>query len=117
MLVNTVKLRYGDTSAFLDIASVISQYSIENQVDGRYFWSPTKPPGDTQQAGGAVKYTDRPTITYSHLSGEKFARSLMRPIPPAGIWSLIQGGYPVDLVLMFCVHSVNGVRQMRWKGC
>jgi hypothetical protein len=44
------------------------------------------------------------------LSGEKFARSLMKPIPPPAILSLIQGGYPIDLVLRFCVHSVNGVR-------
>ena len=51
-----------------------------------------------------------PTITYSPLTGEKFARSLMTPIPPAAILSLIQASYPVDLVLRLCVHSVNGIR-------
>ena len=38
MLVNTVKLRYGDTPIFLDIASVISQYSVESLVDLRLSW-------------------------------------------------------------------------------
>ena len=112
MLVNTVKLRYGDTPIFLDIASVISQYSVESLVDLRLSWvNPvTSVATNTQSTGGAVRYIDRPTITYMPLSGEKFARSLMKPIPPPAILSLIQGGYPIDLVLRVCVHSVNGVR-------
>jgi hypothetical protein len=65
---------------------------------------------NTQSTGGAVRYIDRPTITYTPLSGEKFARSLMKPIPPPAVLSLIQAGYPIDLVLRVCVHSVNGVR-------
>ncbi len=112
MLVNTVKLRYGDTPIFLDIASVISQYSVESQADLRLSWvNPvTGVATNTQSAGGAVKYTDRPTVTYTPLSGEKFARSLMKPIPPPAVLSLIQAGYPIDLVLRICVHSLNGVR-------
>lgn len=78
MLVNTVKLRYGDTPVFLDIASVISQYSVESQVDLRLSWvNPvTSAATNTQSTGGAVRYIDRPTITYAPLSDEKFARSL-----------------------------------------
>jgi hypothetical protein len=34
----------------------------------------------------------------------------MKPLPPPAILSLIQGGYPIDLVLRICVHSINGVR-------
>jgi hypothetical protein len=112
MLVNTVKLRYGDTPVFLDIASVINQYSVESQVDLRLSWvNPVVQAGtNTQSTGGTVRYVDRPTITYIPLSGEKFTRSLIKPIPPPAILSLIQGGYPIDLVLRVCVHSVNGVR-------
>jgi len=112
MLVNTVKLRYGDTPVFLDISSVISQYSVESLVDLRLSWvhPVTSVATNTQSTGGAVRYIDRPTITYAPLSGEKFARSLMKPLPPPAILSLIQAGYPIDLVLRFCVHSVNSVR-------
>jgi hypothetical protein len=112
MLVNTVKLRYGDTPVFLDVASVISQYSVESLVDLRLSWvhPVTSVAANTQSTGGAVRYIDRPTITYTPLSGEKFARSLMKPIPPPAVLSLIQAGYPIDLVLRVCVHSVNGVR-------
>lgn len=84
MLVNTVKLRYGDTPVFLDVASVISQYSLESLVDLRLSWvhPVTSVATNTQSTGGAVRYIDRPTITYAPLSGEKFARNLMKPIPP-----------------------------------
>lgn len=111
MLANVVRLRYGDSPVFLDVASVINQYAVETQVDMRLTWvDPVVSIGDSQSTGGYAKYTDRPTITYMPLTGERFARSLMKPIPPPAVLSLIQAGYPIDLVLRTCVHSVNGVR-------
>ena len=112
MLINMVKMRYGDTPTFLDVASVINQYSVESQVDLRFSWADpvTAALTNTQSTGGATRYIDRPTITYSPISGDKFARSFMPPIPPASILSLIQANYPVDLVFRLCVHSVNGIR-------
>jgi hypothetical protein len=112
MLINTVKLRYGDTPVFIEVASVISQYQVESLVNLSLTWvhPVTQTATNAQSTGAAVRYIDRPTITYAPLSGEKFARSLMKPIPPPAILSLIQAGYPIDLVLRFCVHSLNGVR-------
>jgi hypothetical protein len=112
MLLNMVKMRYGDAPTFLDVASVINQYSVESQVSLQLTRVDpvTAAMTNAQSAGGAVRYIDRPTITYSPLQGEKFARSFMTPIPPAAILSLIQASYPVDLVLRLCVHSVNGIR-------
>ncbi|MCE5241823.1 MAG: hypothetical protein LLF99_01390 [Desulfobacteraceae bacterium] len=112
MLFNIVKLRYGDTPIFLEVASVINQYSVESQVNLALTWADpiTAAITNFQTAGGAARYTDRPTITYSPLTGEKFARSFMTPIPPSAILSLIQADYPVDLVLRLSVHSVNGIR-------
>jgi len=112
MLINTVKMRYGDTPVFLDVASVISQYQAVAQANLGLTWAHpvTSAATNTQSVGAGAAYAERPTITYMPLSGEKFARSLMKPLPPPAILSLIQGGYPIDLVLRVCVHSVNGVR-------
>src|SRR5213075_335140 len=71
---------------------------------------PVAAAGDSKSTGASARYTDRPTITYSPLSGERFARSLMKPIPPPAILSLIQAGYPIDLVLRTCTQSINGIR-------
>jgi hypothetical protein len=110
MLINMVKVRYGDTPVFLDVASIISGYTMETGVNvyGEYA-SPGR--GDTFAGLNARgTFTDRPTITYMPLSGEKFARSLMKPLPLPALMSLIQAGYPIDIVLRLCVHSVNGIK-------
>lgn len=66
--------------------------------------------GDTFASVGATgRYSDRPTITYQPLAGDKFARSLMAPIPVSGFLFLLQSGYPADLVLRICVNSINGL--------
>jgi hypothetical protein len=44
------------------------------------------------RAGG--KYVDRPTFTFGPVMGDKFARSLMAPIPPPAILSLLQAARP-----------------------
>ena len=109
MLLNMVKIRYADVPVFVDVASVISQYAVEGQIDLRASWNNTPIVGDTQSVGGSGKYTDRPTITYSPLIGEKFARSLTKPLPPPAIFFLIQAGYPVDFVFRTCVQAINNI--------
>jgi hypothetical protein len=114
MLLNVVKIRYADAPVFLDVASVINQYLLEGSLgfSGSWAQNPQVPWPYTALYNwlGAGRYAERPTITYSPLSGEKFARNLMTPIPPAGILNFLQAGYPVDLVLRLCVHTINGVR-------
>jgi hypothetical protein len=109
MLLNIVKIRYGDAPIFLDVASIINQYSLETELRGTFGWS-FPPSANRQEVGGTGRYYDRPTITYTPLTGEKFARNLMTPIAPATIMSLVEGGYPIDLVFRIMVHSVNGIQ-------
>jgi hypothetical protein len=111
MLINMVRLRYGDTPIFLDVASVINQYSMETRGQASVEWqTPLIDNANTLGFGGSATFTDRPTITYIPLSGEKFARSLMRPLPPSAVLGMIEAGYPVDVVLRVCVESINGIR-------
>ena len=109
MLFNMVKIRYGDAPVFLDVSSVISQYQISGGVSlgGTYYYPPSSTSGSL---GAAGTYVERPTITYSPIMGDKFARSLMSPVPPPAILSLMQAGYPVDLVFRLLVQEINGVR-------
>ena len=119
MLLNLVKLRYGDAPVFLDVGSVINQYGVESAVGFSGSWTvnarPPWPYTALYNLFGTGRYAERPTITYTPLSGEKFARSLMTPIPPAGILNFLQAGYPVDIVLRLTVHTINGI-QSRYGG-
>jgi hypothetical protein len=110
MLLNLLKVRYADAPVFLDVTSVISSYEFHGQAGLFGQQAPEGRAGDSF-AGASINgsYTDRPTITYSPLSSDKFARSLMAPIPITGIVLLMQAGYPADIVLRICANSVNGI--------
>jgi hypothetical protein len=108
MLFNLVKLRYGDTPVFLDVASVITQTGVQGTfgISGSWWQNPS-----FSSAGATAQgtYGEKPTVTYLPMSGEKFARSLMTPIPPGAILSFLQAGYPADIVLRLAVHTINGI--------
>jgi hypothetical protein len=110
MLLNIVKLRYLDAPTFLDVQQVLAGYTIEGS--GSVGWSDSGSlsvlPG--WSAGASGRFVDRPTITYRPLTGAEFAKNLMTPIPPKGIFYLIQAGYPADLIFPLCVDSINGLR-------
>jgi hypothetical protein len=108
-LLNLIKTRYVDAPVFMDVTSVINQYSLEGEVNLSANWVDS--PGlDSRSVGGTAKYADRPTITYSPLMGEKFTKSFMAPIPVPGILFLLQSGYAADRVLRLCVHTINGIQ-------
>jgi hypothetical protein len=108
MLLNLVRLRYMHAPVFLDVASIINTYALETELEASAGWNAFLV-GDSQLVGARGKYTDRPTITYTPLMGEKFTASLMTPLPVTGILSLLQAGYPVDFVFRLCVHTINGI--------
>lgn len=111
-LLNVVRMRYGDAPSFLDVSSVISAYAFQGQLAaaGQISSNLTNTvPSNLVTLGGNATYLDRPTITYTPLAGEKFAKSLLRPIPPSAIFELIQAGYPSDTILQLTARAINGI--------
>jgi hypothetical protein len=110
-LLNIVKLRYMDLPVFVDVASIVAGYSLQTGVSAGGTLSSSKAvQGNFVSVGGQAVYTDRPTITYVPLTGEKFLRSLITPIDPKNIFSMVQSGYAADFILGLTVESLNGVR-------
>jgi hypothetical protein len=111
-LLNIVRLRYGDAPTFLEVSSIISGYGLQGQVSagGQVSSDRTNTiPSSLATFGAVGTYLDRPTISYTPLSGQKFTTSLLRPIPPSAIFELIQAGYPADFILLVTTRAVNGV--------
>ncbi|WP_225931947.1 MULTISPECIES: hypothetical protein [Pseudomonas] len=109
-LLNIVKLRYADAPVYLEVSSVISSTAIQSQVNLSASWFSGLPAdGNSQAIGASGVYTDRPTISYTPLSGERFSRYLLTPLSPAAVFSLIQAGYPVDRVLHLTTRAANGL--------
>jgi len=110
MLLNIVKLRYADPPVFLEVASVIDQYALEGQVTvGGQVPETTALGGSIFSAGAGTRFGNRPTITYQPLYGERFTRSLLTPIAPTAVFSMVQSGWSIEAVLRTCVRSMNGV--------
>jgi hypothetical protein len=116
-LLNIVKLRYMDLPVFVDVSSIVAGYSMQTGVSvNGTLSSQTAVQGNYVAAGGQAIYTDRPTITYTPLTGEKFLRSLITPIDPKNIFFMLQTGYPADFILGLTVEALNGVRNRSTSG-
>lgn len=110
-LLNIVKLRYLDLPVFVDVSSIVAGYSMQTGVTANGVLSTEKAvQGNYMSAGGQVIYTDRPTITYVPMTGERFMRGLLAPIDPKNIFSMLQSGYAADFILALTVESLNGLR-------
>lgn len=111
MLLNIVRIRYMDLPIFVDVASVVAGYSLQTGVSASGVLSSSGAvQGNYGALGGQAIYTDRPTITYVPMTGEKFLRGLLTPIDPKNIFFLLQSGYAADFVLGLTVEALNGVR-------
>jgi hypothetical protein len=110
MLLNLLKVRYDDGPVFLDVTSVINAYGLETQVQLFAQSVPLGRQGDNYtHTGGIARYSDRPTISYVPVSGERLVRSLMTPVSLATLLRLVQAGQPIDTVMRFCVSAVNDI--------
>lgn len=116
-LLNIVRLRYADMPIFLDVASIVSGYTLEGSVDlSGTVSAESAGKGDFLSLGTGGKFTDRPTITYSPVTGEKFYQSFMTPIPPRLLLYLMESGWSAEMVMPLTVDAINGLRSRKAAG-
>jgi hypothetical protein len=125
ILLNIVRLRYGEPIYFVDIGSMLSHYELSarggysSYRSDLHVWNnPTlralygmrgEPVPGSNTWDANLSYSDSPTITYTPLTGEEFASRVMAPIPPTTIIYLSQSGWSIDRLLGCCVQQINDV--------
>jgi hypothetical protein len=111
MLLNIVKLRYLDPPIFVDVGQIVAGYSLETSGNlGGQLSSSGAIQGNSLVMGGAARFTDRPTVTYTPLTGDRFVKALMTPLSPEAVFSTIESGWPADAILFATVARLNGLR-------
>jgi hypothetical protein len=122
LLLNIVRLRYGDSPTFLDVSSVVGAYDVQHGLAAGVTGNFGLPSINTPVPRGfgflsaTRSYTDRPTISYTPLTGKRFTQSMLEPVPAAAIFSLIADGYAADFVLPVTVRALNGVYNRTLEG-
>ena len=111
MLLNIVRLRYIQMPDFLAISSIITNYTYDSSVG--ILGSVSHTPANEIVGGSAnLKYIEKPTISYSPLVGQEFAKRLLKPISVNGIFALGQAGWPIDLLMAIALQRINDVKNM-----
>jgi len=106
MLLNLVRLRYNETPLFLDLGSIVATYGYDAS-----FNAGGSIPGSgagTATLGTALAYGEHPTVTYSPLTGDKFATRMLTPIP-LELFMLAQNGWSDERLLLLVVQRVNNL--------
>jgi hypothetical protein len=107
MLLNIVKLRYLDPPLSVDVGQIVAGYSLETDVS---IGGTLEHGSDSLGLGAGARYTDRPTITYTPLTGARLIRSSLMPLPPDAVFFTVQAGWAADGVLSAAVASINGLK-------
>ncbi len=124
LLLNIVRLRYGEPIYVLEIGSMISSHTLVANGSFSGWWNNInelenpalmaiygndKHPSEQRSWGASLGYTDSPTITYMPVQGEKFANRMMTAIPQTTVFELCESGWGMDQLLECCVQRVNGI--------
>jgi hypothetical protein len=103
MLLNIVRMRYGETPTFLDMPSVVSQTEASMAGAG------AQKNAFQGALDGGFNLRDRPTISYAPRTGDDMAASMIKALKAEAILD-ISPGNDTRMFLLAFVDSINGVR-------
>ncbi len=106
LLLNIVRLRYFEMPRFLNVSSLINSYSRSGSAGIN---TNSGPFGNALGGGVDGSWSDRPTITYTPMSGHDFAQRLLTPVPPSVIFFLIQSGWSAQRLMRLTGSVINGI--------
>jgi hypothetical protein len=119
MLLNIVRGRYLEVPVFLTVSSVLTQYEYDRSIGvGGFFGfggDSTNVIGGTTDVitGDAnLRFSERPTITYLPVEGQKFSAHLLSDIPADLIFASAQAGWPLDVFMRIGITRLGALENM-----
>ena len=107
VLLNLVRLRYGDAPYFLEASALNTQFSVasSSQISSSLDFDG----GNTYGLLGRFAYEEKPTVTYTPLRGEDFVRRVLSRVPLETVLLLDASGWSTERVLRMCMEKMNGL--------
>lgn len=113
LLTNLVRLRYLDAPMFLELSSVVAQYSFDRSASASgsasFSGDSWHRSGSGMGVGGSIDFKETPTVSYVPLQGEEFAKRMLSPIPLETIVLLSRSGWSSERLLNICAERMNGL--------
>jgi len=120
LLLNIVRLRYGEQIKFLQVASIVSTLNVGASVNAsatvpfgtqfrlnNKFKLNTNSGANTAKVGGGLNYSETPTITYVPVEGQQFATQILRGASVNTLQALLQSGWDIDRVMALLVDRMG----------
>jgi len=130
LLLNLVRLRYRDTTYFLEVSAVNTQLVVSAGGGASAGWGRVSPSSSSLSLSGEtgsvsqtrghtasrslglsadIGYEEKPNITYQPLSGEKFVVQMMSPVSLDTILLLNHSGWSIERIMRVTVQAANQV--------
>jgi hypothetical protein len=102
-LLNLVRLRYRDPTAFIELSSLSTQFASAQSLFANGQLDEKSINSSIFKFGGALATEQRPTVTYDPLQGQAFVRRLVAPMSVDTLILLVRSGWRTDRVLRMMV--------------
>jgi hypothetical protein len=119
MLLNIVRSRYQEMPVFLDVSSVVAQYSYQRSAGVGWFRefinNSIAPQSDSVSVDANVAFSELPTISYTPLTGEKFSKHLYSQVPAWIFFGSAHKGYATDLLMQIGLQRIGTAENMSFS--
>jgi hypothetical protein len=105
-LLNIVRLRYRDTPAFLDVASLTTQQTMSGSMTLGAAVPVAPTPGASVNAGSSTTLSVTPTTTFAPVRGDDYVKRLVTPISLQTVSILASSGWGISRVVQLTVDRI-----------
>jgi hypothetical protein len=110
LLLNIVRLRYGEPIKFLQVSSIVASWNRGASATGGLtipFGAADITTSNTANIGGGFNYSETPTITYVPVEGQQFANQILSPLTINNLQALLQSGWFIDRIMALVVDRMG----------
>ena len=107
LLINIVRLRYGDSPIFIDLPNITSQFEMSGR--GNYLGGyGNQMPGRASLGFGELSLRDTPTLSYHPREGREIAKALLTPLA-SDLFIVVNAGANLEQLLLLTINDSNDV--------